>query len=170
MFQAALFMLVINLYGPAQAPKKGETDDRQWSASTGDVGLAVSLPRRVPAGNPLFITIRLTNNGTAPIEVESRVKYANAVIRIRDSQGRDVPRTQYGKTWSRARLFASVSRSTLRTSERAEDRLNLCLMFDLTMPGAYTMDVTRSFILNPQDRRVSTVSVTEIRFEVVGAD
>jgi hypothetical protein len=118
-------------------------------ASKDDVEMAVSVPCTQPAGEPCYAVVTVTNHANHAVVygfANSPYHDCSVIVRGRDT-AKEMPLTAYGKS-VRAKDGESrkSSESVLSPGQTVLMRFNLCLLYDLTVPGPYDVSISEFFI------------------------
>jgi hypothetical protein len=109
----------------------------------------VGLPGEVRLGAPLIVRISLTNNSESDMRLGTIPISGGTVHRIplmvRDSSGKLVPKTEYGKRVHGESLTGGVTVFSfpLEPGKTFREESDLSTEFSLTTPGKYTVQAER---------------------------
>lgn len=148
------------------------------SATDGNRTFAARVPKAVAAGEPIRIDAELRNTGTGVIKVDvSNLDIPPVRIQVRTAAGEPVPLTRFGESvLGKGSLKALIRRgaSSIAFPLAQNDSIpfsirNLALYYDLTIPGEYTVTVSRTFRIgdNLRDAKFQELVVGPIPFTVI---
>ncbi|MFO0822030.1 MAG: hypothetical protein U0792_02750 [Gemmataceae bacterium] len=148
------------------------------STTADDRTFAVRVPKSVVAGEPIRIDAEFRNSGTDVVTIDvSNLDLPPVFVQVRTATGEPAPLTRFGESVLGAgRLKALLRRggSSIAFPIAQNDSIpfvvrNLALYYDLTLPGEYTVTVSRSFRIgeNLREAKIQEVVVGPIPFTVV---
>jgi hypothetical protein len=158
---------------PAQHAKKGRAMNTKEVDKHG-VKLRLSVPAQNRAGTEILCDVSLINaSASREFDYESKQKanYRKFKLVIRDAKGKVVPYTRFGSSALGGDEYdrgSSVVKK-LAMGETLAQQYNLSRFFDLTVPGKYTINVSR--MLNEYEKKENQFSIdAELAFDVVDPD
>jgi hypothetical protein len=101
-------------------------------------------------------------------DVRSLVSYPLALFKIRISfpDGRDVPLTMWGRREVLDSPGGSLSDRTLHPGEQVSVRVMLSRLFDLSLGGAYKINVRTKVIIDRKARKTATANSNTLQIEI----
>lgn len=103
------------------------------------------IDRSVSEGQPAILRVALRNNTTKALFIGgSAFEEAANILSVTDARGKSVPRTAYGQRVLTPPTFCANSTVILPPGETRHYNLNVARLFDLSMPGHYTVKVERA--------------------------
>jgi hypothetical protein len=131
---------------PAKQPARG-------AGKAADGWQLSALPERqkVPAGEPVVVTLTLKNVGKGSLvygEASPQDDYARMVTVTDEIGAATVPKTRYGKSFQGAPVKRFVTR-TLRPGQEVTAKLYVSRVFDMTVGGTYRITVQHPFAFKP---------------------
>ncbi|MCI0682353.1 MAG: hypothetical protein L0Y71_09630 [Gemmataceae bacterium] len=133
------------------------------------VELIASMRAETIAGSHLLLRLELDNQGTKDMGyVRYFPKYRDVVLAVHDSTGKAVPLTRFGKfVYGAGRGEGSAATPRLKPGKSHIMNLNLARVFDLTIPGEYTLTV-RWYVSSRQvDTEGVDLRIEKLRFRIV---
>ncbi len=140
--------------GASSAPKEdtpaGSHPDREYVEKKTDKDgyeLLVRVPRKSLAGHPVEAELTLANRGQEHrLIAYQRHLYRDFQVEMSDKQGKPVPLTRLGTLRIGPKLTEeSYEPEKLPPGKAHRLKLNLALLFDLTVPGTYQLKVGKAY-------------------------
>jgi hypothetical protein len=138
---------LLSLYGfsAAKWKEKSMENETVQSIVQSNVVLSVTLPKVSIAGERVNIELSLENKGEEDILYASISKYRDYELQVYDEKKKEVPMTRFGtlaigadhgERWK-------FNQKKLASNKRLSSVVDLARLFDLTLPGEYTLNVKR---------------------------
>ena len=103
-----------------------------------------TLPEQSIAGSAIQLQIKIENQGKEAVRHMSFTKYRDYDLRLLNAAGEPVGATQFGKSMGGgvSALSGSGIMGWFAPGKEFKETLNLARIFDLTVEGQYTLDVS----------------------------
>jgi hypothetical protein len=134
--------------------------------------LEVSVPEQCHVGSEIISTVKVTNKSNKPIDYtwhgsgdfRSYSQFRHFLVDIRDSGGKPVPRTRFGKMIADGGLDSKVVTYTLKPGESTGAiPFNLTRVFDLSISGEYSIGINSGVLFSLPGR----LAVDSVRFSLM---
>jgi hypothetical protein len=114
------------------------------------VSLTASVPQASVAGSTIELKIKVQNNSRETVGYRWYGKYVDYELKVVNSKGKAARLTEYGEiAYGPTRGSGSgLAGLQLDPEKHFEVKLHLTAVFDLTMPGDYTLSVRRKIRLS----------------------
>lgn len=144
-----------------------KTDQLIWGKPTDGWQISISMDKQqFLLGLPVHATIVTKNVSGKTLSIPApRSKWVTYKLRLRDEFG-DVPLTRFGKRMEENRGDGSYTEPEIQANDKIVAEIPISRLFDLTLRGRYTLEVSRAIFQQGTKNEVSLVS-NEIFFEIV---
>jgi len=104
--------------------------------------MTASLPEKSIAGSAIKLRIKLENQGKEEAIWISFLQYSDYDLKVLNAKGEPVGNTQFGKSVGGGIASKTGSGLMVRLApgKEMEQSINLARIFDLTVPGQYTLE------------------------------
>ena len=168
---AQLFVCVcVSLLGSSCSAGETVADnffDTGGTSTVGQVSLQVLLASTNYIGTNIMCEICWTNGSNQEIGYSYETYYRVFNVEIKNARGVAIPLTSFGEAEMGGAKNVCKLRSSMRLSpkESLVQRYDLAKLFKLTIPGVYTMTVSRENVV--VDSAVVVLKVEKISFTVL---
>jgi hypothetical protein len=135
------------------------------SQSSGRYRLVASLSKAVfKADEPVRVKVVFENASDQELPYGAQAKVFDYYLDCRDEQGEPMPFTRFGQRMAGNRGEGRYITSTLPAAEQLVNEISVSRQVDLTLPGRYTLRITREIFpgQGSSDRVHSNVCSFEI--------
>src|SRR5579885_6140 len=95
-------------------------------------------------GKPVIIHVELVNESKGPLNlIEWWFPERNYELHVKDSGGKESVLTKWGREIRTDPIHGSTNRETLVPGEKHEDKEDLTRLYEITVPGEYTVEACR---------------------------
>jgi hypothetical protein len=110
-------------------------------------GLKLTIRAEKPVAEtsrPVVIQIELSNQSNTPITMRDNL-FADRdyELYLRDDKGKEVPFTKWGRDLRTGPIHGSGNDFTLAPGEKYTDKENLSALYEISLPGNYTVEACR---------------------------
>lgn len=140
--------------------------DLQWGAAVGGWRLSGSLDKaEFKVGEPVPLNLVLENSSDTPLTFGAQNPDFDYFLKCNNERGEDVPLTLYGQRMKANRGLGKYIVAELGPKEQRAQELSLTRHLDLTLPGSYTVTVTRE-VFPARNRGEPAVVSNKCVFEI----
>ena len=167
-------LMLINLFLTTTLEGAGDKDKVKIVRKRAEISgleLEACVPEQSIVGSEIICKVTVTNTSKKPIAYEKQganvvgSRLRHFVWKIKDAQGKVVPRTRYGKRVLEEEFDSKSVERTLRPGESIKVvTFNLARVFDLSEAGEYSLRITTT-CFGPEGE---AISVDGVRFQVIG--
>ncbi|MCI0682351.1 MAG: hypothetical protein L0Y71_09620 [Gemmataceae bacterium] len=128
-----------------------------------------AMPEASSAGSEVFVKVDVKNQRNEDMRyVHRHSSYLDIGLAVHDVHGKAVPLTRFGQwAYGAARDGGSASLPLLKPEKQVVVHLNLARVFDLSLPGEYSLSVTWYFVQDQPPRNGVYLRIEKLRFRIV---
>jgi hypothetical protein len=142
--------------------------EQQWGPKTDGLAISVYVARpSYRAGEQIDLHLDLKNAGSSPAILVRQSAWADYSLVMRTQNGVELPPTPYVQDRIEAAMEGRQATSELQPGQMTEDTLELDRAYDLSVPGRYTIRVTRKVFRPGNYGEMVTLTSNELIIELV---